>query len=70
MTGGGEWDFAVCAPGGKLDAALTLLLSGDQATEIREHSWLTFLKPGEVILMRDPLSLEPPFPFTFEGGML
>ena len=65
MTAGTEWDFAVCGPGGKLDAALTLLPSGEQAGEIREHPWLTFLKPGEVILMRDPWPLEPPFPLGF-----
>lgn len=61
----GEWDYAVCGPGLKLEAELTLLLSGDRAREVREHPWLAFLKPGELILMRDPLSLDPPFPPGF-----
>lgn len=58
MTGN-AWDFAVCAPGCKPLAALTLMLSGEQAGEIREHPWL---KPGQVILMRDPEEIDPPFP--------
>jgi hypothetical protein len=65
VTADPEWDFAVCRPGGKSYAALTLLLSGDRAGEIREHPYLTFLKPGEVILMRDPWPVEPPFPLGF-----
>jgi hypothetical protein len=62
VTDGGEWDFAVCAPGGKPYAALSLLLSGERAQEIREHPWL---EPGQVILMRDPWPLDPPFPLGF-----
>jgi hypothetical protein len=67
VTGGGEWDFALCAPGGKLLAELNLQLLGEDVPEVREHPWLTFLKPGEVILMREPPPLEPPFPVTFTG---
>lgn len=62
MTADPEWDYAFCAPGGKPLAALTLLLSGDEAPEIREHPYLTGLEPGQVILMRDPWTVEPPFP--------
>lgn len=61
MTADPEWDFAFCAPGGKPLAALTLLLSGDNVPEIQEHPWLN-LEPGQVLLMRDPLDFEPPFP--------
>ena len=61
MTADGAWDFAVCAPGGKPYAALALLLAGEQVKEIREHPWLPFLEPGEVILMRDPWEIAPPF---------
>jgi len=65
VTADPEWDYAVCAPGDKLNAELRLLLSGTAVGEVREHPWLTFLKPGEVILMRDPTAPDPPFPLGF-----
>lgn len=62
MSADPEWDYAFCAPGGKPLAALTLLMSGTESPEIREHPWLTGLEPGQIILMRDPWPVEPPFP--------
>ena len=61
MTAGPEWDYAFCAPGWKPFAELTLLLRGERAPEVREHPWLTGLEPGQVILMRHPQAIEPPF---------
>lgn len=68
MSGSG-WDFAFCAPGQALEAEHRLLLTGTQAAEVREHPYLSFLKPGEVVLMRKPPEFGIPFPLTFEGDL-
>lgn len=67
MTADPDWDYALCAPGGKLDAELRLLVAGASAAEVCEHPYLSFLKPGEVVLMRKPPEFDIPFPLTFEG---
>jgi hypothetical protein len=65
VTADGEWNYALCAPGDQLNAEMRLLLGGVRVREVREHPWLTCLRPGEVVLMRDPWPAEPPFPLGF-----
>lgn len=43
------------------------MLDGVDVREVLEHPWLTFLKPGEVILIRDRWQAEPPFAMAPAG---
>lgn len=59
------YPVAYCAPGGKLAAALTLMLKDEQVARIEEHPWLEGAE-GVYIVVKEAADLTKLLPDRYE----